>query len=243
MDSSSLGRVEVIGAEQVTDTQKVVKLMQACWDGKISDHNSIDFQFPFEPVLKSGNYYLRSEDFIRVYETEYPHCWNMERVNDYCVKCTVEGQMTVHAVKLKKNLDTGSVNRADLIKIAHSSIRSSDEKKMGKYKSEVGKRSEIVNDKFKDGNETEEKAVVNDKFKEGYQTEEKCKIFPVQSKEGNETEEKCKMFPINVKVEATEDEVGKNVKRKAAQCGMYNVTDEEWNLIKQRRAKSLYTLK
>ena len=117
-------------SETLTSPQVVFRLLKACEEAKVGERDKVDIYFPYECIRRSNSWLpMRAQDFVEIYEREYPSCWHIQILNDYAVKCSVGENITVNAIWVYKNPDNGTVNRARLVKLSHSANNCNGSKK------------------------------------------------------------------------------------------------------------------
>ena len=119
MQSQEESTEQVLWRDDYNITLRVYSLLRATEDGKIAPNQDIDFDFPWQTVRVKDMEFVHAENFMHLMSREYGHCYKYKVLNVYCVQVSHKESKFSEtlALKVKRNVSTGKINRCQIVSI------------------------------------------------------------------------------------------------------------------------------
>ena len=110
---------KVLWCDDYDITLLVYSLLRATDDGKIAPNQDIDFDFPWQTVRVRDMEFVHAENFMHLMSREYGPSYKYKVLNVNCVQVShTESKFSeTLALKVKRNVTTGKINRCQIVSI------------------------------------------------------------------------------------------------------------------------------
>ena len=119
MQSQQESNEKVLWHDDYDITLLVYSLLRATEDGKIAPNQDIDFEFLWQTVRVKDMEFVHAENFMHLMSREYGPSYKYKVLNVYCVQVShTESNFCERlALKVKRNVTTGKINRCQIVSI------------------------------------------------------------------------------------------------------------------------------